>query len=213
MFKNVVLILSTLFFAFSILTISFLRAASVNYAFSKNINLEENKKTFEEECGSVIIDYTLAYPGRILPDNPLWSLKAFRDKLWLTVTINHLKKADLMLLFSDKRLWSAKMLFEKGKADIAFSTLTKGEKYLEKAAATVEEERKRGADTKEIDSRVANASLKHREEMESLLLIAPEDAKPQIIKLFSYSNNAYNLSRDALLSKGVTPPENPFNKP
>ncbi len=205
--------MSTLFFAFGILSISLLKVASVNYAFSKNVNLEEDKKTLEEKDGQIEINYVLPYPGGILPDSPLWSLKALRDRVWLFISVNPLKKADLMLLFSDKRLSSSKILFERGKADIAFSTLTKGEKYLEKAAILIEEQRKKGADTKEVDLKVANASLRHREQIESILLIAPEDAKPEIIRLFSYSNDAYSLSRDALLSKGITPPENPFDKP
>jgi hypothetical protein len=157
------------------------------------------------------INYTLPFPGRILPDHPLWTLKALRDKLWLMVTVNPSRRGELTLLFADKRLASSKILFEKDKPEIAFSTLSKGEKYLEQAASIEVENRKKGMDTKEFLTKLANSSLKHRQVINEILAIAPEDAKPEIIKIENYSRNVYKASRDALNSLGMSAPENPFN--
>src|SRR3989304_6415715 len=49
------------------------------------------------------IVYQLPYPG-ILPDHPLYTLKAVRDRIQVFLTRDNLKKAEIYLLYSDKRL-------------------------------------------------------------------------------------------------------------
>jgi hypothetical protein len=203
MFKKVAVIVATLVLAFSILSISVLKAASIRYDFSGDAKKDNNQIP--------VIDYQLPYPGRILPDHPLWPLKALRDKVWLLVTLNRSRQAELMLLFADKRLVSSRILFEKGKPELAFSTFTKAEKYLEKASGIVDSCWRSGVDTKNLSTRIATAALKHREVAEELLNIAPEDAKPGIAAGIGYSKKAYNLCKESLISRGMLAPENPFN--
>ncbi len=52
-------------------------------------NAKENVKKFSE--------YALPYPG-ILPDNVLYNLKVFRDKVFEFLIIDPVKKADFYLL-------------------------------------------------------------------------------------------------------------------
>lgn len=203
MFRRVAVIVTTLIFAFSILSISVLKAASIRYAFSGDAK-RDNTQIPQ-------IDYLLPYPGRILPDHPLWPVKALRDKIWLLVTLNRTRQAELLLLFADKRLVSSRILFERGKPELAFSTFTKGEKYLEKASIVVDECWKSGIDTKSLSTRVATAALKHREVAEELLNIVPEDAKPGITSAIAYSKKAYTTCKESLSSRGMLVPENPFN--
>ncbi len=205
MFKRIVLVLSTFFLAFSILSVSVLRSAAVPRVFSVSPSPTPGASQEEEK-----IDYELAYPGSILPDHPLWFLKALRDKLWYLSTFNSSRKAELLLLFADKRLASAKILFSNNKPGIAFSTLSKAEKYLEQAQKMEEANRKKGMDTSEFLVELANASLKHREEIQKILVIAPDDAKPEIIKVEDYAINTYKQTRDALNSLGVSAPKSPF---
>ena len=40
---------------------------------------------------------------------------------------------------------------------------------------------------------------------------APEDIKPGIVKSEDYAKNTYKSSRDALSSRGISPPKDPFN--
>ena len=101
MFRRIAVTVSTLILAFSILSISVLKAASIRYDFSADAK-RDNAQIPQ-------IDYQLPYPGRILPDHPLWPLKAFRDKLWLLVTLNRSRQAELLLLFADKRLVSSRI--------------------------------------------------------------------------------------------------------
>jgi len=213
MFKKVAAFLFTISFAFFILLSSVLRASSSNYSFYEQEDLSHNGKVkgVETESGEINIKYFFPYPGKIHPDNSLWYFKALRDKLWFTLTSNSSRKAELLLLFADKRLVSSKYLFEKGKSNIAFSTLTKAEKYLEKSSQQNLVNREKGIDTTSFELKLANASLKHREEILRLLNMCPEDMKPETIKVINYSKKAYVDSRDSLLSKGVEPPFNPFN--
>ncbi len=207
MYKRSVLILSTIVFASGILIISVLKSASINYAFSGKPTPKETTQPTPKE---IKIDYTLPYPGGILPDSPIWPLKAGRDKLWFLVTTDSGKRGDLALLFADKRLAMAKTLFEKKKPDLGFSVLTKAEKYLEEASRIEKENRAKGLDTGSFLTKLANSSLKHRQIQEEILLLSPEDAKPKVLGIQEYSNNTFNSARDGLQSLGLTPPNNPF---
>jgi hypothetical protein len=209
MMKRVLFVLPTLLFAFGVLFTSILRTASVKYEFSGVVNGAENRDVLGAE--SVNINYTLAYPGRILSDHPLWPLKALRDRVWLWITTNPSREAELKLLFADKRIGMSKILFEREKYGVAFSTLTKAEKYLEEACRQEEENRKQGYDTSEFLKVLSVSSLKHRQVIEEILLIAPEDAKPKIIQTMEYSNSVYEKTMHALNEKGMDVPENPFD--
>ena len=154
----------------------------------------------------------LPYPGQILPDNWLWYVKAARDRVQYLITTDPLKKADLALLFSDKRLSASLILFQNKKPDLAVSTLTKGEKYLELAATDEETARKAGMNTNDFLVKLANASLRHRQVIEEQIMpLTPEDIKPEVVKAEDYSKNTYKSCRDVLGSKGIVPPKDPFN--
>src|SRR5205823_3865940 len=60
------------------------------------------------------VDYTLPYPG-LLPDNPLWPVKAFRDKSISMFISDPMKKAEFDLLQADKRVNASLYLFNQSK--------------------------------------------------------------------------------------------------
>ncbi|HCR35894.1 hypothetical protein A2130_02505 [Candidatus Woesebacteria bacterium GWC2_33_12] len=190
---------ATILIAFIILLASLLRSVTPNYAYSPMVLSEKTNKV-----ESVTIDYVLAYQGKILPDNPLWYIKVLRDKIWLVGTFKPVKKAELNLLFADKRLNASLELFKKNKPDLGLSVLTKSGKYLEKSASIMN-------DDKDFYSKLAVASLKHREVIEEEILpLTPEDLRPQVIKVKDYSKLAYEKVKDKMLSVGLVPPSNPF---
>lgn len=117
--------------AFAILSVSVLRSATVApaYGYSSPVPAPSPTPSPKPE-----IVYALPYPGGILPDNWLWYLKAGRDRAQYVITTDKLKKADLALLFADKRLGASLTLLKNKKPDMGVSVLTKGEKYLEMAA-------------------------------------------------------------------------------
>jgi hypothetical protein len=206
MIRKYLLGLSVLVFAFAILSISILESSSVSYSFT-------SPTPPSSVLGAAIpqVDYQLPFPGGILPDNPLWGVKVLRDKVWYFITSSPLKRAELALLFADKRLVSSRILFENKKPDIAVSTFTKGEKYLEIAANQEKEARAKGFDTSAFLVKLATAALKHREVAEASLSLVPEDGKPVVVKTEDYAKNIYKETRDALNSKGTTPPKDPFD--
>jgi len=205
MFKKLLLISVVFAFAFAILSISILQTTSISYSFTAK-TLDSSVLGIESQE----IDYQMPYEGRVLPDSPFWVLKAARDRVWFLITSSHARRAELALLFSDKRLMSAKTLLEKNKPDIAISTLTKGEKYLEVAVSEERAARQENNDTSVFLTRLAVASLKHWQIIESLMPLVPEDGKPFVSKNENYSKNSYRAARDVLNSKGLPVPIGPF---
>jgi hypothetical protein len=150
------------------------------------------------------VEYVLPYPGKVNPDSVLWYPKVVRDKAWYAFTFNSQKKMELNLLFADKRLNSALDLFKNNKPDLGMTTLTKAEKYLERALP-------QNADNPEYLKKIALASLKHREVIEKEILpLAPEDIRPKAIKTEDYSKEIYKKTRDLMYSIGLIPPEDIF---
>lgn len=193
-------ICATILTAFAILSVSFLRIATPTYTYSPMVLSEK-----VESESNIKVDYQLAYQGKVGPDNPLWYAKAIRDRVWYTLTFNPNKKAELNLLFADKRLNSSIELFKNNKPDLGLITLTKAEKYLESAELQM---------TDDIDfyKKIGLASLKHREVIENEILpITPEDLRPQVIITSNYSKDVYTKVKEHMLSKGLVPPVNPFD--
>lgn len=209
MLRRALTVLPTLIIAAGILSYSLLRASSVNNTF----NLPSSPPTpiVLADSEEYMINYTLPDPGSILPDNPLWPITALKDRVWLMATLTPLKKAELELFYADKRLGASYKLFELGKYEAAFSTLTKAEKYLYQASTHIEEAKKRGEPVGNILERSYNSSLKHRGEIDKILEMAPEETKPDITRTQDYAKESYKMARDGLNELGLPTPENPFN--
>mgnify|MGYP001569583544 CR=1 FL=1 len=211
MMKRIAVVLSTIAFAFIVLSISVLRSSAIRPSIDVYSATPKPITKDNAQDEKVEILYVMPFPGRILPDSPFWSIKALRDKLWMQVTANPMKKAELTLLFADKRLMMAHELFKINKPQLAYSTLTKGEKYLEEGSVIEKEERQRGVDTKSFLYTLTTASLKHREIIENMLNIIPDDIKPEVIKAEDYSKSVYIQCREALSSQSISGPESPFD--
>lgn len=202
--KRVAAIFASLLLSCAIFTVSIYKGVTPNYAFSPQV-LSETTTSPQD----ININYQLIYPGKILPDNPLWVLKALRDKIEHTFTFNHEDQAALSLKCADKRLVMAKQLFEKGKPDLGMATLMKAEKYLDSAVSHAKEAE---VPDNSFFEAATLASLKHREVIEeNILPKTPEDLKPEVVKTEDYSKNAYKSSRDVLQNQGLNAPDNPFD--
>lgn len=133
----------------------------------------EKSATSEAE---IKVMYYLPYPG-ILPDNPLYKLKAARDKVTLVFTFDGEKKARKELLFADKRINAAVFLTEGGKAELGVTTATKAEKYLEQAVSRATKMNKGGQDVKSLMLELQKATEKHTEVLEDILSSTSGEAK------------------------------------
>lgn len=125
------------------------------------------------------VDYNLPYPG-ILPDSPLYFIKAVRDRVFEFFISDPVKKSEYYLLLSDKRLNTGLFLLDKGKTDQAVSTIEKGEKYLEKSLAEFDKSKAAGKDVAPVLAKLSLAVLKHEEVLNEILEKVPDSAKPGI---------------------------------
>jgi len=113
--------------------------------------------------------YDLPYPG-ILPDHPLYFLKALRDRINLFLTRDYQKKAEIYLLYADKRVAAAVLLLENGKEKLALDTLAKGEKYFFKIPFLISQAKKQGQSfPKELIDKIKTANEKHAEVIDDFL--------------------------------------------
>lgn len=144
--------------AFFIMGLSFLAIAAPE---DVNVTATEIKK----------VDYYLPYPG-ILPDSPLYKIKALRDRIKLLITFDETEKARLELQYADKRINAAFALSEGNKRNLAMTTATKAEKYLEQSTNRVIKLIKMGRDEKSLLLSLDKAIMKH---LEMLLEIKAKD--------------------------------------
>jgi len=198
MFKKAVLITAVLIFAFGILATSVLRTSAQTHQPEEQITSESYQiLPAATESGQTPADYYLPYPG-ILPDHFLYPIKMIRDRILVFFTTDSLKKAELFLLFADKRIGAAKNLIEGGKKELGVTTLTKAEKYLEKAVSQEKMAREKGKDTIAFLEKMTKASLKHEELLLEIKEKVDESAQTAVDDALSYSRRAYEQVTEVL---------------
>ncbi|MFZ2025487.1 MAG: DUF5667 domain-containing protein [Microgenomates group bacterium] len=139
------------------------------------VNPELNTKTVENT--KTKIEYALPYPG-VLPDHPLYILKRLRDFILEQIIAEPVKKGEFYILQGDKRLQMSVLLITSGKHELAETTTSKAEKYMEKAVSTLLEYQKTGATIPVYVIDHLHVSLaKHEEILSEMLLAASEEQK------------------------------------
>lgn len=130
--------------------------------------------------------YNLPYPG-ILPDNPLYILKVIRDQLMIFGTRENIKKAQLYLLLSDKRIGMAISLSKKGKEKQAIEVAGKAEKYFFNIPQLLIDAKKQGSgSSSEFIQTLKLSNAKHKEILDSFLKDLPQgmnDSINEVIKI------------------------------
>ena len=128
--------------------------------------------------------YQLPYPG-ILPDHPLYFAKIIRDQMMVFFTRDPIKKAELYLLFSDKRVAMAQELVKKNKYQLSITTFSKGEKYFLKIVSLLKQAKKQGVSaTNEFKDKLKAANKKHQQAINFLLSNTPKNLASQIELLY-----------------------------
>ena len=167
------IIMKKLFLGFSVLlVISYFLTGSVN-TFAKDTATilsvtpsvapdKSNNNETQPATPAAKVEYVLPYPG-ILPDNPLYFLKATRDKIISFLISDVIKKAEFNLLTSDKRINAAWSLSTRGKYELAVSTLSKSNNYLDQAITATAASRNAGKNVDTVLHNLKNAIKKHQE--------------------------------------------------
>jgi hypothetical protein len=194
---------TALVFGSLILFTSVLRITSVKYAFSQSPG-----PTPDSHIEDIFVDYKLPDPS-LVPGDLMWPVQATLDKLNYYSIAESLSKSEFLLNLADERLSAGYSMIVQEDFDDGVPVLTRAEQYLAKSydmAKTAQNEQRYDA----LLLRLARASLKHRELLEKSLLVAPEDAKPVIVKILDPAKDIYNQTSAALYNFDVTPPANPF---
>ncbi|KKR79472.1 MAG: hypothetical protein UU25_C0013G0009 [Microgenomates group bacterium GW2011_GWB1_40_9] len=126
------------------------------------------------------IEYALPYPG-ILPDHPLYFVKRVRDAVLEMVIIEPVRKSEFYILQADKRLQMGIMFIEQKKFSLAETTISKAEKYMEKAVTGLSTYKTSGGVIAPyVIEHAEKAAAKHAEVLQELLVQVPEAQKSGI---------------------------------
>jgi hypothetical protein len=119
-------------------------------------------QTISSSSASTQVDYQLPYPG-MLPDNPLYFLKAFRDNMAAFFLSKPLDKAQFDLLQSDKNVQASYLLTtqEVGKESLAAQTFSKGQDDFSEAITQTAAAQKEGYSIGEMSKVLDLANQKH----------------------------------------------------
>lgn len=99
----------------------------------------------------------------------MYKIKALRDRITELLISDPSKKSNFYLLSADKRFSASLMLFTRGENELAESTLSKSQNYLEKAINKAEEVKNLRGRFGEANDRIKLSSSKQVEELEKLV--------------------------------------------
>ncbi len=123
------------------------------FNYSQPVSLNIDNKT----------NYELPFPG-LLPDHPLYLLKASRDQVLVFVIRDYEKKARLQLELSDKRVRAGELLVDENKHELAVNTFSKGERYFEQTIETLSAAKIQGqTPTASLLDQMTRSNKKHNE--------------------------------------------------
>ncbi len=123
------------------------------------------------------VEYELPYPG-LLPDNPLYALKQFRDWLLDKLIVDPVKKAEFYILQGDKRLSMGILLAAKGNSALSEQIISKGEKYMSNAVDALLSLKSQGKDVPAyIVDHLTKALAKHVEVLQEQVAKAADSQK------------------------------------
>jgi hypothetical protein len=123
----------------------------------------------------------------ILPDNPLYGLSRFFEKIRLLLTFDEESKFKLHLHFSELRLSEAKSMIEKGKAEFSEKLIKEYESEVKNAQEILMSRIALGKNVTDLAEHISNVTQKHIVILERVLEKVPEKAKIAI-------ENAINVS-------------------
>ena len=144
----------------------------VSYSFAEEepVSTDTAEMTEEQTSDETSSSYTLPYPG-MLPDNPLYFLKEFRDAIIGFLISDPLKKAEFDLLQADKKIAAGVFLVnEKENEELAVQTIRQAHDVFSDALIKTKQAEERGEATSSLIERLRLSSEKHEEVLEELSL-------------------------------------------
>lgn len=206
--RNVVLVMALLVFLVGVFGTSIWKTSAQSVSENYNLEVVTEEEVTESVPGQATeaaeeeVNYDLhwrgtLYPG-ILPDHLLYPLKMIRDRIWLWLTTDPFKKAELLLKFADKRLMATEALMEQNKIDLGITTLTKAEKYLERAISQERVAKEAGVDTASFLDLLSRATLKHEEVILGFENRITNEVRPTYDSALQYTRTGYQRVRERM---------------
>lgn len=155
---------------------------------------ESSPSAAASPTAAMVTNYTLPYPG-ILPDNPLYFLKALRDKIVVFLISDPLRKSSFYLLQSDKRLESSWYLLKKDVKhdDLALSTLSKSTNYFSLAIDQAGKAKKSGGSVASQAGNLQEALTKHIAVIDQMLQLPGLSHKEEFVNEQTRLKNLENV--------------------
>lgn len=151
------------------------------FLFAGSVSAQPQNTFYSPVTPTPVVEYSLPFPG-VLPDHPLYLIKAARDKILLFFTSSPEKRAHLNLLFADKRLVMGQLLWEKGNKDLSISTISKAEKYLLSSALELAAIKKQNNIPPGLTDKLELAAKKHEE---IIMLLSESSIEESVKQSFS----------------------------
>lgn len=118
-------------------------------------------------------NYVLPYPG-LMPGNRLYRIKQVFDQLYRFWVFGSFARHRYELSLADKKLVEAKVLFEYQQYPLALQALSDSNRHFQKAIYYLERADQEGKDISQKMVNLKAAAEKHREVLENLREVLPE---------------------------------------
>lgn len=195
---------TSLLLAFIILAISLFSSSSLSYKITDlPTPLPEGPMTQDK----FYVSYELPSINASYAE-PLRIFRAIRDRVDLLLTFDVLQKSQVLLDHSNDRLSIGEMLIRDGKINEGLASIARSQVYLEKAFQSAKNQE--GFRAQNLMTEISLASLKHRERIESLMSIMPDEARSFTVEYLESTKYIYTESKLALEIKGLKAPSSPF---
>lgn len=140
------------------------------------------------------------YPG-ILPDHPLYFLKALLYKIRGLFVFGDLARARWQMKMADKRAAEARALAKKGRYKLAKKALERAVIAQEKAVEHLERAKKKGKKIEDLVERLEKVSIRQQAALDRVLEKVPEEAKEAILKAKERSKKGHRRAIEVLKRK------------
>lgn len=200
--KRLILAAPSVLLALLILFLSIFRTTGIEYVFS----MEPKDENATDSASLATVEYPLPENLEVSPSDFFWPMKALDDKVEVMVTRNPLSKASLLLELADERLVAGFSVLENGEFEEGLQVLARSEEYLVEALEVAETRE----DAVDVVLKINASSLKHREVMEKVLILSPDDARVYVNAILDKTKLVYKESRVYLESHNSQAFPNPF---
>lgn len=138
------------------------------------------------------------YTPRLLPDNPFYFLKSWKEKVELFVARTSEAKAEKHVEIATRRIAEAKQMVKKNKSEFVSELMEKHQQHLGKAMEKVEEAKEKGRDVEAVLERVTEATSTHLQVLAEVYEKVPEQAKEAIEQAMEVSSRGQERALEAI---------------